>query len=179
MVRDWGVRLFALTGAAALVACSPAETGTVSAQSSDTATGSVSSTKAQAVHPISGLQIIDVTVERDAGPMTFKSELADTPEAQARGLMFRTELGDDEAMLFPSRAPQQRSFWMKNTPLSLDIIFVGTDGRITNIAANTTPYSTDSVASSGLATAVFEIRAGLAEKFGIKPGDALTYTLPE
>ncbi|MEM6474829.1 MAG: DUF192 domain-containing protein [Pseudomonadota bacterium] len=175
MVRDWSVRAFALAGAAVLVACSPAETGTVSAQSTD----STSSTETEAVHPISGLKIIDVTIERDAGPMTFKTELADTPEAQARGLMFRTELGDDEAMLFPSREPSQRSFWMKNTPLSLDIIFVGTDGRISNIAANTTPYSEDSVASSGLATAVFEIRAGLSEKFGIKPGDALTYTLPE
>jgi uncharacterized membrane protein (UPF0127 family) len=64
---------------------------------------------------------------------------------------------------------------MKNTPLSLDIIFIGPDGRITNIAANTVPYSLDSVRSSGLASAVLELRAGRSKELGIVPGDKVSY----
>ena len=90
--------------------------------------------------------------------------------------MYRTELGDFEGMIFPSAQPEPRSFWMKNTPLSLDIIFVGPDGRVLNIAANTTPYSLESVSSTGLASAVLELRAGRAAALGIKPGDAVVYT---
>ncbi|TRD12684.1 DUF192 domain-containing protein [Erythrobacter insulae] len=130
-------------------------------------------------HPISGLEIIDVTVVSGETRHTFKTELADTGEAQTRGLMFRTELADDEAMIFPSYVPQTRSFWMRNTPISLDIIFIGTDDRITNIAERTEPYSLDSLPSDGLASAVFEIRGGLSEELGIEPGDAVEYTLPE
>ena len=88
--------------------------------------------------------MIDLVVERGSKKLPFKVELAASPEAQARGLMFRTELGDNEGMIFPSAVPEPRSFWMKNTPLSLDIIFIGPDGRIANIAANTVPYSLDS-----------------------------------
>jgi len=129
-------------------------------------------------HPISGLRIIDVAVISGEERIVFETELADTFEAQQKGLMFRTELADDEAMLFPSEEPAVRGFWMKNTPLPLDIIFVGVDGRISNIAAMTVPYSTESVYSDGLASAVFEIRGGLAEELGIVPGDRLEYTLP-
>lgn len=128
-------------------------------------------------HPVSGLEIIEVTVMRGERAIPFKTELALTPEAQARGLMFRTELPDDEAMLFPSRVPSQRSFWMKNTPISLDIIFIGTDGRISNIET-AVPYSLESVPSVGAASAVFEIRGGLAAELGIVPGDRVEYELP-
>lgn len=155
-----------------LAACSPGEGATASAQTP-------APTAAEAArHPVSGLRVIDLVVERGDKRLPFKVELADTPEAQARGLMFRTELGDFEGMIFPSAAPEPRSFWMKNTPLSLDIIFVGPDGRITNIAANTTPYSLDSVRSSGLASAVLELRAGRAAALGIVPGDRVSYTVP-
>jgi len=109
----------------------------------------------------------------------FRVELADTREAQARGLMFRTELGDFEGMLFPSETPTPRSFWMRNTPLSLDIIFVGVDGRISNIAANTVPYSLESVLSEGPAIAVLELRAGRAAALGITAGDKVEYVLPD
>ncbi|WP_234029625.1 DUF192 domain-containing protein [Erythrobacter sp. THAF29] len=130
-------------------------------------------------HPISGLRIIEVTIDTGHKRIAFKTEYADTREAQTRGLMFRTELADDEAMIFPSEVPQTRSFWMRNTPISLDIIFIGTDGRITNIAEKTEPYSLDSLPSAGLASAVFEIRGGLSEELGIEPGNAVEYQLPE
>ena len=129
-------------------------------------------------HPVSGLQVIDRAVISEDARHAFRVELADTPEAQRRGLMFRTEIGADEGMLFPSDVPDIRSFWMKNTPLSLDIIFVGVDGRIINIAANTEPYSLDSVYSEGIAGAVLELRGGRAAELGIVPGDKVEYSLP-
>ena len=131
-----------------------------------------------ATHPISGLEIIPVTIVTEQGPIPFKAELAATQDAQTRGLMFRTELADDEGMLFPADPPEVRSFWMRNTPISLDIIFVGTDGRILNIAENTEPYSLESLKSEGLSAATFEIRGGLSKERGIAPGDAVEYDLP-
>ncbi len=78
-------------------------------------------------------------------------------------------------MIFPSETPEARAFWMKNTPLSLDIIFIGMDGRVQNIAADTKPYSLDSVKSDGIASAVLELRAGRAKALGIVPGDKVSY----
>jgi len=135
----------------------------------------VAESSTPARHPVSGLEVIDLVVESGDRRIAFKVELAASPEAQAKGLMFRTELGDNEGMIFPSPAPEVRSFWMKNTPLSLDIIFIGPDGRIANVAANTVPYSLDSVRSSGLASAVLELRAGRAAELGIGPGDKVSW----
>jgi uncharacterized membrane protein (UPF0127 family) len=156
-----------------LAACSPGEGATASAQSP-----APPAATAAARHPVSGLQVIDLTVDRGSKKLAFRVEVAASPEAQARGLMFRTQLGDNEGMIFPSAVPEPRSFWMKNTPLSLDIIFIGPDGRIANIAANTVPYSLDSVSSKGPASAVLELRAGRAKELGIVPGDKVSYSLP-
>ena len=121
---------------------------------------------------------MDVTIVSGENRHTFKTELAASQEEQAKGMMFRTEMGDDEGMLFPSYTPQFRSFWMKNTPLPLDIIFIGPNKRISNIEAGV-PYSLDSVTSRGLSIAVFEIRGGLSEELGIGPGDVVEFELPE
>ena len=135
-------------------------------------------TESTAVHAESGLELIDVTIVSGDERHVFVTELAASEDDQARGLMFRTELGDNEGMLFPSYTPQARSFWMQNTPLPLDIIFVGPDSRITNIGEGV-PYSTASVSSEGPALAVFEIRGGLSEELGVGPGDLVEFTLPE
>lgn len=169
------VRRMLLAGALALgvlAACSPGEGANALAQAPAVQPAE------SARHPVSGLEVINLVVERGDRPLAFKVELATSPEAQAKGLMFRTELGDDEGMLFPSTAPEPRSFWMKNTPLSLDIIFIGADGRITNIAASTVPYSLDSVRSSGFASAVLELRAGRAAQLGIVAGDRVSWKAP-
>lgn len=118
-----------------------------------------------------------VTIETARGPVSFNAEIADTPQRQARGLMFRTELADDRGMLFPFERPQRASFWMRNTVISLDIIFVGVDGRILNIAERTVPYSEDPILSDGLARAVLEIRGGRAEELGIRPGDRVRHRI--
>jgi uncharacterized membrane protein (UPF0127 family) len=171
MVRTQGLTVGVLA-LALLAACSPSESASVRAETPAAAAET-------ARHPVSGLRIIDLVVEQGSKRLPFKVELADTPEAQARGLMFREKLGDNEGMIFPSEAPEPRSFWMKNTPLSLDIIFIGTDGRITNIAANTVPYSLESVPSAGFATGVLELRAGRAAELGIVPGDKVSWNIPE
>jgi len=131
-----------------------------------------------AVHPVSGLRVIPLKVTSKGKAHGFAVELADSPQEQSRGLMFRTELGPDEGMLFLSHPAGVRSFWMKNTPLSLDIIFIGTDGRILNIAAETQPYSLQSLYSDGIAGAVLELPGGRAAELGIGPGDKVEYKLP-
>ena len=153
----------------ALMAC--AQQGTAN-EPVATPTGQI---LAPTAHPISGLQVIPVIVTTDDGKHVFRAELAESREAQARGLMFRTELPDDEAMIFPSVPQTARAFYMKNTPIPLDIIFIGTDGRVLNIAAMTEPYSLDSVYSVGVTSGVLEIRGGLAEELGIEPGDKVEW----
>ena len=129
---------------------------------------------APSTHPESGLEVIPVTVTSDAGTHTFMSEVADTPEAQRRGLMFRTEMGANEGMIFPYEPPQVLGFWMRNTVLPLDIIFIGPDRRILNIAEGV-PYSETSVYSEGDAIAVLELNRGRAAELGIGPGDLVEW----
>ena len=157
-----------LAGAAMLAGCSPQS-------ASEAAPVEVASQQAPDVHPVSGLDIIPLKVVSGGESMGFRVELADTPEAQGKGLMFRQELGDWEGMIFPSEPPTARSFWMKNTPIPLDIIFIGTDGRILNIAAMTEPYSLESVYSTGSTSGVLELRGGRAAELGIEPGDMVTW----
>ncbi|MGB3798101.1 MAG: DUF192 domain-containing protein [Alteraurantiacibacter sp.] len=150
--------------AGALAACSP--------QAADQVPEPTSA--APATHPESGLAVIPVTVTSGAETFTFMSELADTLEAQRRGLMFRTEMGENEAMIFPYDSPDNLGFWMRNTVLPLDIIFIGPDNRILNIADGV-PYNETSVASEGLAIAVLELNRGRAEELGIEPGDLVEW----
>ncbi len=164
-------RLGALAALAALVACSPQ---TQAESPADQAVSSVE-TAASDVHPISGLEIIPLTVTSGEERIGFRVEVADTREAQARGLMFRTELGDFEGMIFPYDGTTAQSFWMRNTPLSLDIIFIGPDGTISNIAAEAEPYSLESVYSVGPVLGVLELRGGRAEELGIEPGDLVEW----
>lgn len=152
--------------------------GGCSAQT-EAASSSASPTRAEATqtarHPVSGLEVIPLSVGSHEQKHDFRVEVALSPMEQARGLMFRTELGPDEGMIFPRDTPGIASFWMKNTPLPLDIIFIGPDGRIINIAANTVPYSLDPVSSEAEAGAVLEIPAGRAAELGIGPGDMVRY----
>ena len=121
-------------------------------------------------HPTSGLQVIDLAVLSGQMRHNFRVELADTREAQARGLMFRTQLGDDEGMLVPSETPDVRSFWMKNTPLSLDIIFVNAQKEIVTIHTNTPPMSEQNFDSSSNAMYAIEVNAGYCLKYDIREG---------
>jgi uncharacterized membrane protein (UPF0127 family) len=118
-----------------------------------------------------------VTIETGNGPVQFTVEIADDAEEQARGLMFRESLADDHGMLFDFEEPNYAVFWMQNTIISLDIIFIGEDGRIINIADHTTPYSQAPIRAAGLTRGVLEIRAGRAEELGIRPGDRVRHRI--
>jgi uncharacterized membrane protein (UPF0127 family) len=130
-----------------------------------------------AAHPVSGLPVIDLSVQSGKTNHAFRVEVAASPEQQAQGLMFRTEMGADEGMLFPHDPPRRASFWMKNTVIPLDIIYVGTNGRILNIV-NAVPYDLTPLPSAGVASAVLELNGGRAAQLGIKAGDKVSWKLP-
>ncbi len=125
---------------------------------------------APATHPESGLPIVPLAVSHDGKAHDFRVEVARTAEEQARGLMFRRAMGADEGMLFPFDPPRQASFWMKNTVIPLDIVFIGPDRRVLNISANAEPYSLDPRPSAGAVSAVLELNGGRAAQLGIAPG---------
>ncbi len=89
--------------------------------------------------------------------------------------MNRSELAPDRGMIFPFDPPRPASFWMKNTLIPLDMIFVRTDGTIANIEANAVPLSLDPVLSEGTVKAVLEIAGGRAAELAIKPGDKVDW----
>ena len=119
-----------------------------------------------------------LTVETAAGNVhAFEVELALTNTQRARGLMYRKELKEEHGMLFIFKDEGRRSFWMRNTYIPLDIIYLRADGSIVNIIANATPESDEARPSTGPAKAVLEIQGGLAEKLGIGPGDIVRHSL--
>ena len=131
--------------------------------------------QARATHPESGLAVVPLAVTSAGKAHNFRVELARTGFEQSKGLMFRTAMGEDEGMLFPLNPPRMASFWMKNTVIPLDIIYIGRDRRILNIAANTVPYSEELVYSEGEAVDVLELNGGRAAELGIGPGDKVTW----
>jgi uncharacterized membrane protein (UPF0127 family) len=112
-----------------------------------------------------------------SGVQVFSVEMATTEEEKQNGLMHRKELPDGKGMLFDFSPEQQISMWMKNTYISLDMIFIRADGRILRIAENTEPLSTKIISSGGLAKGVLEVIAGTAQKYGIQPGDRVAHPL--
>jgi uncharacterized protein len=96
--------------------------------------------------------------------------VADNDARRMRGLMFVEHMADDAGMLFIYPQPQPISMWMKNTHLSLDMLFVRANGRVESIAANTKPMSTDTISSKGDVVAVIELKAGTAARLNIRPG---------
>jgi uncharacterized protein len=112
-----------------------------------------------------------------SGVQVFSVEMATTEEEKTTGLMYRKELADGRGMLFDFSPEQQVSMWMKNTFISLDMIFIRADGRILRIAENTEPQSTRIIPSNGLAKGVLEVIAGTAKKYGIAPGDRVGHPL--
>jgi uncharacterized membrane protein (UPF0127 family) len=102
-------------------------------------------------------------------------EIADTPEARIKGLMERWFLPDLHGMLFIFDHPEVQRFWMHNTPLSLDMIFVDQNRRIVNIAESTTPMSEQTYGSRGPAQYVVEVKAGFSKRHGIEEGMSIRW----
>jgi uncharacterized membrane protein (UPF0127 family) len=111
------------------------------------------------------------------GVHVFAVELAATEEARSRGLMFRKELPQGRGMLFDFQTEQPVAFWMRNTYIPLDMIFIRGDGRILRIAENTEPLSERLVPSGGPVRAVLEVIGGTARALGIAPGDRVAHSI--
>lgn len=157
------MRAFLLGLALTLASCSP-----------NAREASAASTQS-AVHPESGLKVVPLTITQAGKVHRFKVEVAATPAEQQKGMMFRTRMGADEGMVFPFPQPREASFWMRNTVIPLDLIFVAPDGRIANIAANAVPYSESHLTSAGPVKAVLELNGGRAAELGIVAGDRVEW----
>lgn len=105
----------------------------------------------------------------------FRIWVADTPERQSQGLMFVRDLPANEGMLFVNREPRIFSMWMKNTFIPLDMLWIDSRGRITEIRANTTPHSLDAIAAPMKVIALLELRGGETARRGIRRGDVVVH----
>ena len=110
-----------------------------------------------------------------SGDYTFHVSIADTDAARAQGLMFVTELADDEGMLFDFKQERPVSFWMRNTFIPLDMVFVGADGVVKTIHVNARPHDVTSIPSEVPVQFVLEIPGGRSVEIGLKPGDTMEH----
>lgn len=162
---------------AMLAGCSPEGADAV-AQADRAAVSEAASEVAVSSHSVSGLPVVPLTVESRGKSHNFAVEVASTEAEQAKGLMFRTEMAANEGMIFPRKAPAPAAFWMRNTVIPLDIIFIGPDRRILNIGANARPYDETPVPSTGPVIAILELNGGRAAELGLAPGDKVSWKEP-
>lgn len=124
-----------------------------------------------------GLDTSDFVVRSASGEHHFTVEIAATPEQQQQGLMFRRSLASDAGMIFPYAPPQRVAFWMRNTLIPLDIIYIRPDGTIARIV-NAKPLDETPLPSGEPVSLVLEIAGGRAAELGIKPGDSAAPPVP-
>jgi hypothetical protein len=115
-----------------------------------------------------------LVIASDSGEHEFMVEIADEDRERALGLMFRRSMADDAGMLFDFGREERASFWMRNTYIPLDMLFIKDDGTIESIAERTTPLSERSVPSKGPVRYVLEINGGLSDRLGIEAGDIVS-----
>lgn len=133
---------------------------------------------APADQPISRIEALTQTltiVTKTGERHPFNVEIADTPRDLARGLMFRTAMPDEHGMIFMFPIEGERSFWMKNTLIPLDMIFINPDGTIRHIHENAIPHDETPIHSEGPAIAVLEINGGRCTALGITAGDRVEF----
>lgn len=125
--------------------------------------------------PNKGLRVISLAIETASGVHRYRVEVAETPAQQARGMMFRRSMARDTGMIFPMEPPRPAAFWMRNTYVPLDIIFLSPDERVLNIAADAQPLTETTRPSKGVAGAVLELKGGEAARIGLRPGDRIRW----
>jgi hypothetical protein len=118
-----------------------------------------------------------VTVASAESATMFTAEIADTEELRKRGLMFRHLLPEDKAMLFDYGNPRPVAMWMKNTNISLDMLFIRADGTIAAIAENTVPQSLDTISVQEPVRGVLEMAAGTVKRLGLRPNDKVYHRI--
>jgi uncharacterized protein len=134
-------------------------------------------TTADGLHPSRAADMETVEIVTQSGVKVFNVEMARSIEEREKGLMFRKSVPEGTGMLFDFSPEQPVDMWMKNTYVSLDMIFIQADGRILRIAENTTPLSEKIISSGGRVKAVLEVAGGTARRDGIKPGDKVANAL--
>lgn len=157
------MKVVAIALAAAAAACSP-----------QPAPGAPAPQATELGVPQSGLREVPLTITSTTGVHRFTVEIARTPEQQQHGMMFRTSMAPDRGMLFPYDQPIEVAFWMKNTLIPLDIIFIRAGGTIARISA-AAPRSEAQVPSGEPVVAVLEIARGRAAELGIREGDRVEW----
>ncbi|MEM1381984.1 MAG: DUF192 domain-containing protein [Pseudomonadota bacterium] len=150
--------------AAALLVAAPLLAATAPAVYADTS----------AIPPAETLSRDELVLVTASGVHRFTIEIADDPIERARGLMFRESMARNHGMLFDFGREGERSFWMRNTPLPLDIIYIAEDGTVVSMVRGE-PFNETPLPSNGPARFVFEVNAGVAEEIGLEPGDRLIH----
>jgi uncharacterized membrane protein (UPF0127 family) len=136
------------------------------------ACASVASAQAPAGQGQQGLPVEPLKiVTHDGKAHPFRVEIADTDDTREEGLMFRKSLAADAGMLFDFKTPQEVAFWMKNTLIPLDMLFIDQRGVIVNIKANAKPLSETPIPAGAPVLGVLEIRGGRAKELGVRVGD--------
>ena len=123
------------------------------------------------------LSVDDLVIEAASGQHKFRVELAETEAQRSIGLMHRRRMAADAGMLFDFQVTQPVSFWMKDTFIPLDMIFIADDGRVAGIAKRTVPHSTASVPSPVPVRAVLEVNAGISDRLGLRAGDLVRHRI--
>ena len=118
-----------------------------------------------------------LVLHTSTGDYGFNVEVVDTPESRAKGLMFVQELADDAGMLFDFKEEREVSFWMRNTFIPLDMIFVGSDGVVKTVHVNARPHDVTSIPSEVPVQFVLEIPGGRSVEIGLEPGDTMEHAL--
>ena len=127
--------------------------------------------------PAWAAELKTLEIASKSGVHVFAVEIADTDASREKGLMFRKSLPEGQGMLFDFHEEQPVGFWMQNTYIPLDMIFIRGDGSILRIAENTEPLSTRIIPSGGPVRAVLGLIGGSARKFGIAPGDKVAFPI--
>ncbi len=116
-----------------------------------------------------------MTVHTGTGEHKVRVEIANTAVTRTRGLMYRNKLDQDAGMLFVFPREETLQFWMKNTPLPLDMIFIGSDFKVVGIVENAKPFSTTGRGVKEPSRYVLEVNGGYSAKHGLKPGDRVEF----
>jgi uncharacterized membrane protein (UPF0127 family) len=121
---------------------------------------------------------LTITQGKPARVHNFRVWVADTPQRSQQGLMFVSDLPENEGMIFPLDPPRIENMWMKNTYIELDMLFIDSNGRVVKVIERAHPMSLDTISSGGPVAGVLELKGGLAAKLALKAGDVVAWKKP-
>ena len=174
-IRSAAHSLILPTVAWAAVAWAASSTATAATQATQATQAKIATQAKTAPQIIEQAKLVPLSIKTSKALHEFRVEIAQSQEEQSRGLMFRLSLPVDGGMLFPFPQPKIASFWMKNTLIPLDILFIRSNGSIDRIVQNTIPHSLQPVTSLGKVAAVLELLGGTSARLGIDETAVITW----